>query len=609
MKRIAAFILALTMVMALVACGGDKPTSSTPSNPTQSTNPSEPSKPATSEPEKPAEPENHAEPKILNQTFKTAAGNLCGYIDQDSASTGLQGLISSGLYGTLPIDGKASLVPVLAASEPVDVNGDGKTWNITISDKAMFENGEKMNADTFIYTFKMGLDPKLVMAKASYLAKGSHAEIVNALNYYKQGGESATPVAWEDVGIKKIDEMTIQISLVNVANAEKVMRHLSGVKPLYEPLFKECLSADGTSTTYGSTADKYMGCGPYKLTNWVVGSLRELKKNENYIRADLIKLDGLKYILAEDSGTIQQLFEKGEIDYMSLDTAAKAKYGDDPRIRYNPTNIVLMIEINTGNPEQPILNNETFRKAMYYATNRPEVADVVSEEPAAVIIGLKCTPFIDGTTFREYAANAGYEPANYGYDPTMAKQLFDQALKEEGLTSLKLTLNYKADDNYYGPLAEYIKENWQNVFGTDKFELILNPLPSSVNSSTRKAWREDPACYEITMCSWNLSAATNSAIGALRVYTYAQETRNAPYGYEVLDNLYSIAMTDDYALDVKKQTDFAMDMEKYMIQHAVTIPLLHDVTYSIFSDRVILPLDNIWNENLGYAQIWGDIAQ
>ena len=36
MKRTLALILALIMMMALVACGGDKPTSSTPSNPTTS---------------------------------------------------------------------------------------------------------------------------------------------------------------------------------------------------------------------------------------------------------------------------------------------------------------------------------------------------------------------------------------------------------------------------------------------------------------------------------------------------------------------------------------------------------------------------------------------
>ncbi|MBE6961804.1 MAG: hypothetical protein E7445_05045, partial [Ruminococcaceae bacterium] len=52
MKRTVALILALVMTMALVACGGDKPTSSTPtapSNPTEPSNPT-PSNPSTSTP-------------------------------------------------------------------------------------------------------------------------------------------------------------------------------------------------------------------------------------------------------------------------------------------------------------------------------------------------------------------------------------------------------------------------------------------------------------------------------------------------------------------------------------------------------------------------------
>ena len=50
MKRILALILALVMTMALVACGGDKATTSTPSTSTPSTStttPSTPSNPST----------------------------------------------------------------------------------------------------------------------------------------------------------------------------------------------------------------------------------------------------------------------------------------------------------------------------------------------------------------------------------------------------------------------------------------------------------------------------------------------------------------------------------------------------------------------------------
>ena len=62
MKRIIALILALVMTMALVACGGDKPTSSTPTNPTNPSNPTQSSKPT--EPSKPADPAKPAEPAL-----------------------------------------------------------------------------------------------------------------------------------------------------------------------------------------------------------------------------------------------------------------------------------------------------------------------------------------------------------------------------------------------------------------------------------------------------------------------------------------------------------------------------------------------------------------
>ena len=75
MKRALALILALVMTMALVACGGDKTTTSTPSTTTPGT-----STPSTTEPSKPAEPEKPAEPKILHLASKTAAASALSLV-------------------------------------------------------------------------------------------------------------------------------------------------------------------------------------------------------------------------------------------------------------------------------------------------------------------------------------------------------------------------------------------------------------------------------------------------------------------------------------------------------------------------------------------------
>ena len=610
MKRALALILALTMVMALVACGGDKPTGSTPSStPDKSATTSTPADPGKStEPTQPTEPEKPAEPKIYKTYSTSTASNAFAAIAQTTGDIDIQTRISGTLYKTLPIDGKAVLSPLMADGEPIDVNGDGVTWQIKLKKDLKWENGEPINADTFMYSWKQVLDPKLVLGKASGVAS-NYIKVLNASAYYGQGKEGAAPVAWEDVGFKKIDEYTLQITCDAQATKVDVMRHFCSraTSPIYQPLWEQCLSADGATTTYGSSQDKIISSGPFKLTNWTIGAVREFEKNENYARADLVKLDGVKVTVVEDSGTAMQLFEKGEIYYLSMSTAALDKYGDDPRIVYNPARVVYNIEFNTRNTEKPIINNENFRKALYYATNREEMAKLTNSVPSTGIVGNRSTPSADGTTFRQMAAAAGYEPDNYGYDPVLAKQLFDTAMKEENLTSLELTLLCVSGtaDAY----AEYLQENWKNVFGADKFKLNINGMPKTQNSAARKSWQTDPNGYEICFSTWDLTAGDRNAVKALAPFTETYSNRNAPYDVHTeLNALYAESQLPENRLDQDKQNEYAMKMEQYIIEHAVVVPTVNTVSKVMYADNVIMPLEN-WDIDMGWGMEFADLAQ
>ena len=608
MRRAFALILALVMTMALVACGGDKPTSSTPatpSNPTQSSKPAEPSQPT--EPSKPAEPEKPAEPKILVRTVAAAATSAWGMVSAAESDTEIQGRIHCALYGRIPVDGKSALVPVLAAGEPVDVNGDGKTWRVTISDKAKWSNGEPITADTYMYTFKMCLDPKLLLGKGEGVGKGA-VEIVNASAYYQQNGEGKTPVAWEDVGFKKVDDMTIEVTLTGPANATMVMRQLS-TSPIYQPLFEQCLSADGTTTTYGSAADKIIGAGPFVLTNWVNGSVREFEKNPNYIFADMIKLDGVKQLIVEDKNTQLQMFIKGEIDNVSLDAAGREQYGDDPRVVTVTSNYTRVIDINTGNTEKPILKNENFRKALYYATDRATIAKLSGDSPATGYCNPLGVAYTDGTTLRQLAAQAGYEPANNGYDPVKAKEYFDKAMQEEGLTTLEISLLCSSGTSDHTFISEYVQEDWQKIFGADKFKLNIDAQPSKNRLATLKSSTENPNAYELGISDWSTSAGLEDPLRYLQVYLGTYSSRNAPFDiYPELIEIYNAANTPENKLNEKVRAQAAMDMEKYMIEHAVSIPTIYNSTYQMVADRIILALDE-YDTNLGWGWNFVDIAQ
>jgi len=599
--KMLAAMLSASMVMGLAACGGGqtaKEAATTAAN-----------KEAVSTETTASQTEAvSTEPKIFHYTESQAAASATTLIDATDSTSELAKMIGVGLYGVLPIDGKAALSPVLADGKPMDVNGDGKTWNIKINENAKFENGEKITADTYMYTLKMALDPKLVLAKAGSVAS-NYIDIENATEYYTQGS-TGTAVAWEDVGVKKVDDMTIQIITKTPVNETLVMRHFSGSRtaPIYEPLFEECLSEDGTTTTYGTSAETIISTGPFKLTNWVVGSVREFEKNENFIRADLVELDGMVQHIVEDKNTQVQMFEAGDLDYVTLGNDALEKYGDDPRIETYPTRYPYCLEFCTTNTEEPIVANENFRLALYYGLNREELAKISGEQAATGVIGLRSVADTDGTTFRTLADEAGYLPENNGYDPELAIEYFEKALEEEGMSSVDITLLCISGNEAHTFISEYMQESYANLFGTDRFKMTIDAQPSAQASELRKSWKTNPNAYEIVLGNWNLGAGDYDPISALKPYTTTYSARNSAYGYEALETLYAEADSEENKLNQDKRNELAMEMEKYIIEHAVVVPTVYNISYCIVGDDVELAL-GAWDGDLGWGWAYNDLIQ
>ncbi len=614
MKRVLACILSLIMVLSLAACVGDNKTTTaapgqstaapaqTTAAPGQST--AAPVQTTAAPVQTTAEPVAK-DPKILKMYATMAPANAWLVVTDTQASAELLAYLAGTLYATMPIDGKAVLGPQLAASEPVDVNGDGKTWNIAISPDAKWENGEAITADTFLYTFRMALDPKLVFANASGVGNDT-ITVENALEYYQQGS-SDKAVSWDDVGFKKVDDMTIQVISKTKVNKELVMRHFSSKRttPIYEPLFEQCLSEDKTSSTYGSTADKIMSSGPFKAGNWVDGAVYELLKNENFIREDLVKLDGVTITVVEDAGTRLQMFENGELDYVTLNAAGRDAYGDDPRILVIPGRRVYSIEYNGANTENPLVTNENFHLALFYGTNRVEMGKLIAQEPATGLISPTSIATVDGTSFRALAAKAGYEPKNNGYDPEKAKQYFEAALKETGLTKAEVTV---LCNTTMVNRVEYLQESWTTLFGADRFKMNINSQPSAQAGDLRKGWKTNPNSYELTFTQWNLSSGDYDPITALRGYTTTYSGRYAPYDDEKVNAWYAEANEGDNRLNMDKRNALAMEIEKYMLEHAMVNPFTYETTYCIASDRVVMALGE-YNTDLGFGWTYADIDQ
>jgi len=119
--------------------------------------------------------------------------------DDLPATIGFDEWYEAGLDASLLPYGR---FPAMAADLPEDVDGDGFTWRITLREDLEFEDGTKIDANTFDYSWSMLLDPKLLNDRASSLYDGTNLPIVNAEEYAKQNSFQTDDLGFDlyDIG-------------------------------------------------------------------------------------------------------------------------------------------------------------------------------------------------------------------------------------------------------------------------------------------------------------------------------------------------------------------------------------------------------------------------
>ena len=256
------------------------------------------------------------------KVYRSYMGTDCPTLNaQNSVQTSLDTTTSycgAFLYRAVPDEdgGNFHYVGDIAAELPVQV--DAVTWNIPLRKEACWANGDPINADTVVYSFKMLLDPLLVNQMADFLAD-YNIKVLNAKAYNQQGTENT--VAWEDVGVKKIDDYTVQIITDGEYTQTQVCSQFTNraTAVVYEPLYEAGMNEDRTMTTYGSTLDQYMCAGPYKFDSWVFDHAQTYVRNEKYWMPELYHYDTVEIRIIPEMNARVELWEQGMLDDLSPD--------------------------------------------------------------------------------------------------------------------------------------------------------------------------------------------------------------------------------------------------------------------------------------------------
>lgn len=485
--------------------------------------------------------------------------------------------------------------PVLAKEMP-KISEDKKTYTFTLRDNLKFSDGTPINMDTFIYSYKMLLDPKLKNYRANTCF--STITVKNAKQYFEGKAK------WEDVGIKAIDKNTLQFELEYAILETDALISLSYSALVHPGLYDKFMNADKTETKYGTSLESTPSFGAYVLKEWVPDQYYVVEKNKDSALVNVYTPDKIEMRVVEEPATVFQLFEKGEIDYANVPQPNLDRYAEDPRLVYEEDGGVLQLNINMTSKAQPVLTDVNFRKALFYAIDRQKIAKDIGKthKPAAYVMGSPMT-IKPGVTYRGTNEAKAIIPKDNGKDDKLALELFNKAYEANGNKKISIELQYGDTGEQNKLRSEFLKNSLETLFGKDKFELKLKAVPWQVGNDNMKK-----GDYDLGFMLWGGGNPFNPW-SKMQVYTSDYGSKSDQFKNKEFDELYKRTTKGDLLFKDKEKLDALVKMEKLILDEVPFIPILEYRVPVMISDKIKTKTDGKYVTGVGFAIIQSEFTR
>ncbi|TQR45214.1 peptide ABC transporter substrate-binding protein [Paenibacillus popilliae] len=479
---------------------------------------------------------------------------------------------------------------------------DNKVWTFKLKEGLKWTDGTPINAKTYEYSYKMLLDPKLAN-KNSYVLFDD-IPIVNANKYFK--GEAK----WEDVGIKAKDDTTLEITLESELPEIDIYSNFTATanpptSPVHEKLYESGMKPDRSETTYGTTVEQVPSSGTYRLTEWVRDQHHTFEKNPDAPLAAIYKPDRIETRVVTESSTRVQLWEKGEIDSVSISGEQFDKYGEDPRVVYTEADGVWGFYINSESDSNPILKNNDFRKALYYGLDRDKITKGIFKtfKSAPYYISTICIvgDYTEGKRYRDSEEGKLAVAPGTGYEPDKAKEYFEKAYQANGSKKITIEITYFDAQETMKRTAEVTQEMYENLFGKDKLAIKLRAMPPR---SAYDAYKEGK--YELGIGSMTQNAF--NPWSSLKVWTKDFPNRNHRFSSDAFDALQKRTTTGDLLLKPEERLKALGEMEKMLADYVPQIPVFQNNNAVIYLDRIHLATKGKYFPEVRFAILQADIV-
>ena len=443
---------------------------------------------------------------------------------------------------------------VEALAESYEVTNGGLTYTFTLRD-AKWSDGQQIVADDFIFAWFRMLDPAL---ENYYSSQFFYIE--NAQEYYN--GECAA----EDVGMKALDDKTIEINLIAPTPYFLTLTAYN----VYFPAREDLVDAEGA---WSLNPETYVTCGPFMMSEYNINENMILVKNENYWNADAVNLDKLVVTFMEDDSSVLTAFRNGDIDVFKgvpVQEIATLQ-AEDPEFYSLP---VLATRFYRFNMSEAPFDDVNVRTALSMAIDRSALVENVTKQGEIPAPGVVTHDIFnsDGVEYREAAGDYNLAMTLTEEKIAEAQQLLADAgyPNGEGFPAVTLAIN---EDEAAIAMAEAVVQMWKENLGIE----IEVEVVESAALSDRRANGD----FFITVNGW--SADYPDPMTYLSIFTSDNGMNTGFFNNAEFDQLINDSMT----LEGADRDQALLRAEQILVEdEAAIIPLYEGAETAMVSSRI-----------------------